>query len=509
VGQRFGDNKELGIRFNGVYRNGDTPILHNSRETRLTTLGVDYRGENIRLSLDVGYQYQYMRGVRESINVISGVPIPRPPRNTANWGQPWQSYKSEHKYVTTRGEWDINENVTAYAAVGRSTIGTRTIENYQSVTDAAGTLMPAWDPYGGVDYTQTVTAEAGLRGRAETGPVSHALAFATGWTNEEWGYNPGNAVSALPASNLYNPVLYPQPDFGQPGDPRNVPLGGGNENLGFALADTLSILNERVQLMLGVRHQNVKQVSYTGGSGYDASALSPAAALIVKPWENVSLYANYMQALEAGAIAPTYAANPGEVFAPFKTTQYEVGAKVDFGRIAATLAAFTATRPSYAIDPDTFIFGEVGKTRFRGIELTAFGEATETIRFVGGVTVMDPTLVETPDGINVGNRYGGIPKYRTTLSMEWDTPFIDGFTVGATGQYQSFMYYDDDNTRKVDGWYRFDLNARYTIRQPGWKPIIVRATLRNVLDRSYWATTGYILTLSEPRTFLLSTTFQF
>lgn len=261
--------------------------------------------------------------------------------------------------------------------------------------------------------------------------------------------------------------------------------------------------------MLGARHQNVKQVSYMDGSSYDASALSPAAALIVKPWESVSLYANYMQSLQAGAIAPSFSANPGQVFAPYKTTQYEVGAKADFGHIAATLAAFTATRPSFAIDPNTFIFGEVGKTRFQGIELSAFGQATETIRFLGGVTLMDPTLVETPDGTNIGNRFPGIPKYRATLSMEWDTPFVEGFTVGATGQYQSSTYYDDDNTRKIGGWYRFDLNARYTIIQPGWKPIVVRATLRNALDRSYWAATGYQLGLSEPRTFLLSTTFQF
>ena len=102
-----------------------------------------------------------------------------------------------------------------------------------------------------------------------------------------------------------------------------------------------------------------------------------------------------------------------------------------------------------------------------------------------------------------------MPKYRATLGMEWDTPFVDDLTLAAMGQYQSSAFFDDENTRKTSGWYRFDLNARYTIRQPGWKPIIVRATLRNVLDQSYWATTRYQPGLNEPRTFLLSTTFQF
>lgn len=67
-------------------------------------------------------------------------------------------------------------------------------------------------------------------------------------------------------------------------------------------------------------------------------------------------------------------------FSPFKTTQSEVGAKVDFGHITATLAAFTATRPTYGRNPDTLIFGEVGKTRYQGIEFTTFGQATESNR---------------------------------------------------------------------------------------------------------------------------------
>ncbi len=316
--------------------------------------------------------------------------------------------------------------------------------------------------------------------------------------------------SVLPDSNLYNPIYLSQPDFGVFSPPEDAPRSSRNENVGFAVADTMSVLDERIQLMLGIRHQRVKQRSFLNATLYDAEALSPAAALIVKPWQNVSLYANYMQALEAGAIAPSNAVNAGEIFAPYKTTQYEVGAKVDFGRVAATLAAFTATRPSYARDPVTFVFSETGKTRYQGIEFTAFGQATESVRFLGGFTFLDPRLLETPDGTNVGNLLPGLPRYRATLGVEWDTPFIDGLTLGGAAQWQSYTYRDEANTQKVDGWYRFDLSARYTITRPGWKPIIVRATLRNVLNRNYWATSNtWYMNLSEPRTFLLSTTFQF
>ncbi|MBN9148980.1 MULTISPECIES: TonB-dependent receptor [unclassified Nitrobacter] len=511
AGQRFGDNKEFGIRFNGVYRNGDTPIDHQSRETRLTTLGLDYRGETFRLSADVGYHYQHVKGLRTSLSVAGNIPVPRPPDSHINWSQPWEFSKVESKYATTRAEWDITENVTAYAAVGRSTAGERGAWNSMTIQDAAGTLSSPYGPNAFTYYTQSSVAETGLRARAQTGPVNHAVALAAGWGAMEVGSEYRYPPVLLPDSNLYNPVFIPGPDFGVFAPPAEAPRSSRNENLGFALADTMSILDERVQLMLGIRHQKVKQTAYySGGSQYNADALSPAAALIVKPLDNVSVYANYMEALEAGEIAPSDARNAGEIFAPYKTTQYEVGTKVDFGRIAATLAAFTTTRPSYARDPATFIFGETGKTRYQGIELSAFGEATETVRFLGGFTFLDTTLVETPDGTNVGKWLPGLPRYRATLGVDWDTPFIDGLTLGATGQWQSFTYRDAPNTQKVDGWYRIDLNAHYTIRQPGWKPIIVRASIRNVLNRNYWATSNtWYMNLSEPRTFLLSTTFQF
>jgi iron complex outermembrane receptor protein len=186
-----------------------------------------------------------------------------------------------------------------------------------------------------------------------------------------------------------------------------------------------------------------------------------------------------------------------------------VGAKVDFGRVAATLAAFTATRPTYARDPNTLIFGETGKERYQGIEFTAFGEVTESVRFIGGVTLLDPTLVETPDGSNIGKRTVGQPKYRTTLSMEWDTPFVPGLTLNATGQWQSSTYLDSANLQRVAGWYSIDLGARYTINLPDREPIILRATVRNVLDANVWIASRNGLSLATPRTFLLSSTFKF
>lgn len=507
VSRRFGDGNAFGVRFNGVYRNGNTPIDNQSRETRLAALGLDYRNDSFRVSADFGYQYQYTAAPRREISVASGVPVPRAPDNRTNWTQDWAFQEVQDRYGVVRAEWDVNDSLTAYAAIGRDETLSTNIADLRTVRDAAGTMNGFIIPINTARNNNS--AEVGLRARVETGPIKHAVALAGGWTLAESGTKLGNMLN-LPSTNLYHPAAIAKPgDFGLLNSSRDTPKTLRQEGQGVSVADTMSILDERIQLTLGLRHQQVHSKDYVSGDKYDADALSPAAALVVKPWENVSLYANYMQALEAGQVAPTDAVNAGEIFAPYKTTQYEVGAKVDFGRMAATLAAFTATRPTYARDPNTLIFGETGKQRYQGIELTAFGEVTESVRFIGGVTYLDPRLIETPNGANIGNRTTGQPAYRATFALEWDTPFLPGLSLNAAGQWQSSTYLDTANLQKVKGWYSIDLGARYTIRRANGEPIVLRASVRNVLDANEWVGTRNGLSLATPRTFLLSSTFKF
>jgi iron complex outermembrane receptor protein len=56
-----------------------------------------------------------------------------------------------------------------------------------------------------------------------------------------------------------------------------------------------------------------------------------------------------------------------------------------------------------------------------------------------------------------------------------------------------------------------DLGARYTFTSP-WngKPIVVHASVENVFNEAYWASAySGVITLAAPRTYLLSTTFNF
>jgi iron complex outermembrane recepter protein len=511
VGRRFGDEKRFGVRVNGIYRNGDTAIDRSSQETRAAALGADYRGDRVRASADLGYQWQNTEAMRRFVYLAADIPVPDAPDSSSNWSQNWTFLTNENFYGVLRGEVDINDSMTLYAAGGGAYRRVETIRQNPGIQDTAGTITGSALKGSGNNLTSTV--ETGLRSSLATGFVHHDLtvAYTFFWTQV------GNAstTTAVGASNLYNPVFYSEPAFASLPDPEDAPKISEQKNSGVAFADTLSVLDDRVQVIAGVRRQQVGADNFNATTGaktssYDQSAWTPAVGLVVKPLPHLSLYGNFIEALQQGQTAPDTTANEGEVFPPFVTRQYEFGAKVDYNGLGATLSAFQITQPSAYTDSATNIFAVDGEQRNRGVELTMFGEVAKGVRVLGGVTYIDAVLTKTQGGVNEGNTAPGVPDVQLNVGAEWDPPFLRGFTVSGRVIYTSSAEYDQANSKEVPAWARLDLGARYALDVEK-VPVVIRANVLNVFDNNYWSTTDQwgSLGLSEPRTFLVSATASF
>lgn len=510
IGQRYGPGKEFGARLNGVYRGGDTPIDNQSREQRLAALGLDYQGKRVRVSSDLGYQYDDVDGVRRGLRVNAGLPVPDAPDNRTNYNNPFEYQTTEVFYGTVQAEVDIIPNVTAFATIGGNRIHQDFTTANLRISGADGTI--AANSVRNVAYIfYGAAGNAGVRSTFDTGPVQHQAVLAYGRTWREWQSDQTAAVS-LQASNLYNLTYSTTPplsaDFDEARKRQDIDFSS------VVFGDTLSVLDERAQLTFGLRQQEVeiRRFDTTTGaitSNYNESALTPMVGILGKPVRNLSIYANYIEGLQEGSAAPTGTANEGEVLPPFVSKQYEVGAKWDLGRIAATLAAFQITQPSADTNPVTNVFEETGEQRHRGIEFNVFGEVTDGVRLLGGVTYIDAELTKTIDGANEGNEPSGVSPFHVVVGAEWDTPFLRGLTLMGRVTHDSSNYLDAANTQKVPGWARLDLGARYGFERANGKPIVVRATVTNVLDADYWVNSSSQLGLSEPLTFRLSASFDF
>ena len=239
-----------------------------------------------------------------------------------------------------------------------------------------------------------------------------------------------------------------------------------------------------------------------------AGAVTPLAGLVLKPWGNVSLYANYIEGLSKGDVAPATASNAGQVFKPYKAKQKEVGVKVDFDSAMLTLSAFEITKPSGQLTGS--VYAADSEQRNRGLELNLSGEPLRGLRLLGGVTFLDAELTRTSNPATRGNRPVGVPRFTANLGAEWDTPWVAGLTLTGGVIHTGKEYVNQANTQSVPSWTTFDLGARYVTRIDG-KAVTLRANVVNLFNRAYWSGVASYGTLSQgvPRTLMLSASMDF
>lgn len=278
------------------------------------------------------------------------------------------------------------------------------------------------------------------------------------------------------------------------------------------------MFDERFQLTLGGREQKIESTNYSAQTGlqtstYDRSKLSPAVGAVIKLQEHVSLYGNYVEALQQGPSAPSTAQNSGQTFAPVVARQVELGLKVDLDAWFTSLSAFQITQPSGTTDPQSNVYGVDGEQRNRGLEWNVSGEPLSGFRLLGGAMLLDARQVKTAGGLYDGNRAIGVARYQANLGAEWDAPMMSGLTLSARAIRTGEQYIDSANTQSIDGWTRYDLGARYALKGLMDKPVLLRLAVENVLNKDYWASasTGQVSGVSRgaPRTVLVSSTFSF
>jgi iron complex outermembrane receptor protein len=511
VGRRFGEDNKFGIRFNGVKQAGDTAWDHQSVDREMAVLGLDFRGERLRLSTDIGRTERDTDAPQERVQVAAAAPVPSANDVRRNYAQSWSKASTNDTFGTVNAEYDLSDNVMLYGGVGARKSNHDFLRHAVSVTDAAGafSVQPR-------DFTRDEnvrTATAGVRNWFHTGPVSHEVNLAASYFYMD--FENGGARYAQATSNIYNPVQTPTPSQPTRFDPK---VYTENKFSGVALSDTLGFFDDRLLLTLGARWQRVKVDDWSDGvkgkTGYDEEKISPSGGVLFKATDKLSLYANYMEGLSQGKIAPSTSKNENDIFPPFISRQVEVGAKYDAGAFAVTAAVFRIKQPAYETNATSRLFGPNGKRKNEGVEISVFGEPLKGFRLLGGVMYIDSELTNTTNGTFDGNRAPATPKYNVNLGAEWDVPTLEGLTLTSRGIHSSSQYLDQSNVKEIDAWNRIDVGARYAFKVDD-KHITLRANVENVADKRYWSSAGASddsepgLTLSTPRTYLLSATVDF
>ncbi|MBY8031065.1 TonB-dependent siderophore receptor [Vibrio fluvialis] len=517
VARRFGDNQENGVRVNVVARNGDDAVDDQETQLGVLSLGFDHQGENLRMSADFGYQDHHIDAPRPS--VTPGSAIPSLPSSEANYAQDWTYTDEKQLFGVVRGEYDFSSQTTGWIAGGMRR-GKEHNLLANPTADADGNLTAYL--FENVREDTVMSGDTGVRHEFSTGSVGHTVVV-SGSVYQSRSKNAYVMSSSTDVGSLYDydsleqfAGLYYGGSLSDPKETERVTYSSA------ALADTLSLFDDQVKVMLGARLQRVETKSFDYNSGdesssYGSTALTPSVGVVYQPMLDVSLYANYSEALLPGEIAPSTnngsdVANAGEVLKPNRSEQYEVGAKYDNGSYGAVVSLFQISKPSYMYDSNNS-YTDNGEQRNRGIELSAFGEPIESVKVLGGVTLIDAEIVKSATTASEGKQAIGVPKVQANVNIEWATPFVEGLTLEGRTLYTGSQYASADNSLELPSWTRFDLGARYGMKL-GDNALTLRARVDNVTDKSYWASAGgypgsNYLVQGAPRTFVLSASYDF
>lgn len=487
VARRFGPDGAWGLRINGAYRDGEVGIDGEDRRNRVLGAGIDWRGERLRLALDLAYQEVRIDHLRPKVTV-GGNAIPAVPAADANYSQDFTYTELRDLFGAASLEYDLADDLLLYARAGARDGREDGIYGGITVTNAAtgaGTgnalIVPRTD--------NNEAIETGLRAKFGTSithevNVGGTVSWQVNRNAFDFRYGPGFAGFA---TNLYSVTQVALPSSTLVGGDLADPFPITRSRMASAfLSDTIGVLDDRLTVTVGGRLQSILVKGYNAYNGglldttYKEDALTPVVGLVFKPVERLSLYANRIEALQQGPTAPVDPSltNSGTPLAPRKSVQYEAGGKLRFGRMFAGLAVYSVERPGDGRLPDNS-YGYLGDQRHQGVEITLNGEVAPGLRLISGASFTDAEL-------SGGNEVAGVPDFSANLNVEWDLPFVPGLSVTGRATHTGQQWADSANTLRLPSWTTFDLGARYVLAA-GDTPVTLRFGVDNVANKRYWA----------------------
>lgn len=207
---------------------------------------------------------------------------------------------------------------------------------------------------------------------------------------------------------------------------------------------------------------------------------SPRGGIIIKPQENISLYASYSE---------SFLPRSGEQFAningdsnvlePDRFTNLEAGIKWDFARgLSLTAAIFEIEQSSPEVDdndPSAFVIVD---SRIQGFELQLQGQITEGWSVSAGYSFLDGEQVEQagPSGL----RPRELPENMFSIWNNIQVTDRFGLGFGLTHQDESFI--NNGNTAVLPAYTRIDAAAFYDISEN----LRVQVNIENLTDTLYF-----------------------
>ncbi len=531
LGQRFGENKEWGVRVNSKLRHGDTPRDGYGEDNKEFALNADYNGGSLRVSFDSMYSKRKTTGGRARFQDLQNLDfaLPAAPDGSTNLVPSWQAQTTRDQTNMLTFEYDFESPVQLFGGIGYNE--SRYFGNFAQLQARGedGTYRVGSGTRNGSrlsDQTaKTLSLNVGARGEFETGAVSHNWSTAYDRVKRNRKNYWGSAYTPVLTTNIYNPVWSSSiPALPPLSATASVDSSYIADSL--AVSDTMAFSDGRYRLTLGGRFQRIKQENRLDNTSGSAHRFSPMAMFAWRPTTDLVAYGNYMEDLEPGELD----SETGSMADPKVSKQFEIGVRKNWGNWVTSLNAFQISRPGYwrgnsSSGTDFAAMkaaglaragAEQGKERNRGIELNAYANLlNQTLRPSFGIMYLKSDLIDYPtysDNLSNGDQVSS-PRIVAKAGIEWDTPFVKGLTLNGGIQHYGKSYQDTARQYKLPSYTLVDVGARYKAKL-GKNELIISTAVENLFNKNYWQVQRgqydrSFAVLGMPRTYWLKAEYSF
>jgi iron complex outermembrane receptor protein len=247
---------------------------------------------------------------------------------------------------------------------------------------------------------------------------------------------------------------------------------------------------------LALRFARISQETPGAGAQAPVTHRLPQLALTRLLGPQARVYISYAQGLEFGSEAPITAENAGQLLAPRRTRQTELGWKQEWDRRGSISAAlFRMSRPYDFTDPVGNSFAGLGQFRragmqvHTGVETTAQTTLTRGLTLSGGATWLraraENTGVPAYDGVQVQN----IPRFRSSVVTRYAFADLPGLETSLGWLHTGKRNARADGLTAVDGFDRFDAGMAWSTRA-GDRKVVWQVKVTNLANRNYWRDVG-------------------
>jgi iron complex outermembrane receptor protein len=587
LGGRVGPNKLLGYRINGLVGDGAGYVTNSQLRRQLADITLDVRpfahttiGGNFSFYNLYQHGYPGWFSYNPTLNptatcttaynskCYSMLPVNAPDPERQGYGQRFLGSNTNNQIAEVKATHDFSLN-------WHLVLGAFHQISYRNLTTAVNALFDSTGDYqteaenvfqGTISGRFQVKSDLGyVTGKFKTWGLDNAVVFgSTGYRFASW--SPKNSVpgsflcelgnSSVCHTNIANPLIDANPGYQPYTGIYGLYTSSIIHQQGFNFGDTITVTPKWL-LHVAASQDWTWTTSYTtpGGpaketTGYMNQGVSPTASVLYKPAPNQTAYVTWADSIQAPDTAPgttgsgsakIFITNDSQALPPYRSTEVEMGYKVESQRMnfsadvfrirrpfadTVELFAYSASNTSNAcgVDGTLTLAGQIcetdkiiGQQINYGAEAMLSGNVTKSLRVIGGITALNPKLTDTVVYLPVGNPYVsatcvdptgvaktalvcpsyvtnnktfiGIPDYKSNILAEYQLPVLSTAFFTFDWQHVGRRAADDMNSYYVPQYNTFDLGGRYSARVFG-KVATWLVTFNNVSNVHYWSTLG-------------------